>query len=159
MIGMFGLINTRENVVTKAKNVTWRWQGDCKVITSHVPSEDGYCMVYSGGKKSFVHRLVWESSNGEIPKGMVIMHTCDNPSCFNLKHLRMGTQRDNMRDKINKGRVRKGFKKLTKSQARSVKFDHPALMDREVAARYGITRSAVQQIRSGRTWGKITDEE
>ena len=36
------------------------------------------------------HRWVWEQAHGPIPKGMVIMHTCDNPA-VELTHLRSCT--------------------------------------------------------------------
>ena len=49
-------------------------------------------------------RLQWMHFHGEIPDGMVIMHTCDNPCCVNPEHLRLGSQGDNMRDCISKGR-------------------------------------------------------
>ena len=37
---------------------------------------------------------------GEIPKGMVIRHKCDNPNCCNIEHLEIGTQKDNIEDMI-----------------------------------------------------------
>ena len=39
-----------------------------------------------------LHRWVWEQVNGPIPPGMVVMHRCDNPPCFRLDHLMLGTQ-------------------------------------------------------------------
>jgi len=61
-----------------------------------------------GRRKVYVHRWVWAQVNGPIPPGMEIMHTCDNPPCFRLAHLRIGTRRDNARDMVQKGRGRRG---------------------------------------------------
>jgi len=45
-----------------------------------------------------------EIEDGPIPNGINVLHTCDNPPCCNPKHLFRGTQLDNMRDKVQKGR-------------------------------------------------------
>lgn len=50
------------------------------------------------------HRLVWVLVNGEIPENLVVMHSCDNPRCCNIEHLSLGTRKDNMDDKMMKGR-------------------------------------------------------
>lgn len=52
----------------------------------------------------YVHRLVWEAINGPIPEGMVVMHRCDNPACYRLDHLQLGTQADNLADMCSKRR-------------------------------------------------------
>lgn len=57
----------------------------------------------------YVHRQVWIMANGPIPPGKVIMHSCDNPACFLLAHLSLGTMADNNADKAAKGRARNGF--------------------------------------------------
>lgn len=45
------------------------------------------------------HRFAYESATGKIiPKGLYVLHTCDNPLCCNPKHLYCGTQEDNGRD-------------------------------------------------------------
>jgi HNH endonuclease len=49
--------------------------------------------------------LAWEDANqASLLPGAVIMHTCDNPRCINPKHLVLGTQAENIRDMMAKGR-------------------------------------------------------
>ena len=61
------------------------------------------------GTTNSLHRIAWEAHNAEpIPEGLLVMHTCDNPACFNPAHLVLGTYQDNMDDKCSKGRQRGG---------------------------------------------------
>jgi HNH endonuclease len=68
--------------------------------------KDGYRWEWDSATKREVlaHRLAWERRFGPIPEGLVIMHVCDNRACKNLDHLVLGTQGDNVRDMITKGR-------------------------------------------------------
>jgi DNA-binding XRE family transcriptional regulator len=50
------------------------------------------------------HRVAWLLTRGDIPKGMYLCHTCDMPRCVNPAHLFLGTQKDNMRDCVDKNR-------------------------------------------------------
>ena len=53
------------------------------------------------------HRLArarWLQENGDIPKGLWVLHSCDNPFCINLKHLYLGDNKDNMQDMWIRGR-------------------------------------------------------
>lgn len=66
----------------------------------------GYgCFCYKG-EKIRAHRIsyIWANSLKEIPKGLFVCHTCDNPSCVNPEHLWLGTNSDNMKDCVAKGR-------------------------------------------------------
>ena len=50
------------------------------------------------------HRAAWVLKNGPIPRGLYVCHTCDNPACCNVEHLFLGTPKQNMDDKMSKGR-------------------------------------------------------
>src|SRR3990170_3622397 len=43
------------------------------------------------------HRAAWILTNGQIPGGKHVLHTCDNVLCCNPDHLYIGTHQDNMR--------------------------------------------------------------
>jgi hypothetical protein len=68
----------------------------------------GYGKLCTHGKTKKAHRLAWELRMGPIPAGMVVCHRCDNPPCFRVDHLFLGTLGDNNRDAVAKGRNIKG---------------------------------------------------
>lgn len=86
-----------------AEDGCWNWTGTKNI--------NGYGMINPGGRshtKVFAHRASWEIHNDkEIPKGMVVMHSCDNRKCINPDHLAVGTQSDNLLDMSIKGRGRR----------------------------------------------------
>lgn len=79
-------------------------------------NHDGYgafSTTRNGVKFRFLaHRVAYQltHNNIQLSPNDCICHHCDNPRCINPKHLFLGTQADNMADKVAKGRQAKGNK-------------------------------------------------
>ena len=71
-------------------------------------NKQGYGQFRWKGKVELAHRVSMMIHNGLIEDGKQVLHRCDNPSCVNPKHLFLGTNADNVKDKMKKGRHRCG---------------------------------------------------
>jgi hypothetical protein len=71
-------------------------------------TNQGYGHACFNKKVLLAHRVAWMIRHGSIPEGMCVLHKCDNPSCCNVDHLFLGTNDDNVADKVAKGRVPRG---------------------------------------------------
>src|SRR5690348_1405181 len=81
----------------KFTNTCWLW-------TAYI-NHYGYGIYNPRHQKSQgAHRFIWTHYFGEIPEGMFVCHKCDVRNCVNPKHLFIGTNKDNMDDKMAKGR-------------------------------------------------------
>lgn len=108
------------------------------------------------------HRMAWELSNGPIPDGFDVCHSCDHSPCVRLSHLFLGTARDNMRDAIAKNRIPMGENrtrsKLTDATVRRIRIDYAAggVTQDELARRFGVTQPLVAQVINGKAWQHVT---
>ena len=128
----------------------WLWSGDV--------NGGGYARV-----EPFRHRNgqreAWRAAFGD-PGDAHVLHRCDMRCCLNPDHLFLGSNADNVADKVAKSR-----------QARSQGEQHPAavLTDAQVmeiyhdarplsaiAAALGVTKATVNDIRSGKHWAHLT---
>lgn len=73
----------------------WLWLGG---------TQDGYGRLRYAGKKILAHRLSWEMHFGKIPEGLWVLHKCDVRNCIRPEHLFLGTNQDNVDDKMRKKR-------------------------------------------------------
>lgn len=97
-----GRVNPNLPVEDKFKLRTAK-KGNCLLWTGS-KTRAGYGIIMINGKMEYVHRYVYAKHNGEIPKKMVIRHTCDTPACVEQTHLLIGLQADNVRDAVERKR-------------------------------------------------------
>ncbi len=90
-----------------SKKITFKEnENGCFEITSHKPNSNGYSLIRKYGKRTSIHRFIYEQCFGEIPLGLVVRHKCDNKSCINPEHLLIGTRQDNVNDAIERNRYK-----------------------------------------------------
>lgn len=77
-------------------------KGGC-LLWKGKPGNAGYGRTSFCGKKYSIHRLSYTLFNGEIPRGMWVLHKCDVKLCANPEHLFLGTCKDNVLDAVKKG--------------------------------------------------------
>lgn len=89
--------------IEKAESGCWLWTGSKLKRKGRE-----YGQIRVNGKTSKAHAVSYKIHKGEIPKGLWVLHSCDNPSCVNPEHLWLGTAKDNTADMYEKGRARPG---------------------------------------------------
>lgn len=119
----------------------------------------GYGYLCINGFYWRVHRLMWTLAYGEIKKGKLICHSCDNPKCVNLGHLFLGTYLDNNRDSIRKGRGKKqngesnASSKLKAKQVKEIRRLYQlGLSQSKIAEQFGVDQSNVSRIVNRKKW-------
>ena len=122
--------------------------------------KQGYGSFYFKGRHIKAHRMAWELTYGAIPEGKRVCHYCDNPSCTNPEHLFLGTQKDNIRDMMAKGRsptvgvsqVGEDNRnaKLTKEEALAI-YQSPAPC-KLLAKLYPVSLQQIYNIKNGYRW-------
>ena len=126
----------------------------------------GYGQFHTGRegdrKMSYAHRVAYEIYVGPIPKGLLVLHRCDNPPCVRPEHLFVGTTMDNIRDRDAKGRQNgpKGethhSAKLTAKDVREIRRRSHAFGEGiELAMEFGVSNCTISKIVLRRTWKSI----
>ncbi len=145
----------------------WLWTGN------RYPN--GYGRVWWKGASHGAHRVAWELATTAWPGDSQVLHRCDNPQCVNPAHLFLGTQRDNMRDRLTKGKYARGDQhparahpervlrgrthgnaKLTEADVAEIRRRVAAGEKRnQIAALFGVTPTLVGGIVKRRTWRHV----
>lgn len=134
----------------------WLVTGSCN-RSGHVKISQG--STSNGTFRQFrAHAIAWEQANGHpVPAGLVVMHTCDQPRCCNPRHLRVGTQADNIHDSIDKGRYNAfGRQKLCADQVRQIRaLAAGGELQKSIARQFGVANNTVSAIVHGKTWTRL----
>ena len=144
-----------ERLVIKNENC-WEWK--------NATDGNGYGRIYLGSRRALLaHRVSYLIHKGEIPDGLFVCHSCDNPTCTNPLHLFLGTPKDNMQDCIKKGRknVPRGANhynvKLTIDQAIKIKeLTKLKYTQIRLSKMFNVSPSTIQNIVDGKTWKNAT---
>jgi hypothetical protein len=107
---------------------------------------NGYGRIAFKGANRRAHRVSWVVSRGDIPAGLYVLHSCDNPKCIRVEHLFLGTAKDNAVDKSKKGRCPKTREnKLSKEDVQRI-LESPLTVT-ALAHKYKVRSSHISMIR------------
>jgi hypothetical protein len=129
-------------------NKCWVWKG--KIL----PSGHGR---YTR-RDQMAHRVSYQLHKGKIPKGKLLRHTCDNPPCVNPRHLVPGTIKQNVQDRVSRGRQIHGSKigtsKLKEAQVKSIRstYSKGGTSQSAIAEKYHVSQPTVGLITRGVQW-------
>lgn len=148
---------------TKVIGNCWEWQLSVKGFGY------GYMTIGSrtdGTRKTeTAHRASYAAFNGDIPKGMWVLHRCDNPKCCNPEHLYLGDRRQNVKDMMDRGRLNHAVgegapnSKLTVDEVRSIRDEriNKNTSYRNLAKKYNVkSHKTIMQICKGELWSHIS---
>lgn len=138
------------------KDRCWEWTGSRSPL--------GYGRINIRRKIEFAHRMsVWIHTGRWPESDEAVLHVCDNPSCIHPDHLVVATQKENARDRENKGRgnqprgSRNGKTIFDEAEVSAIKniLRTGEMTKAELARFFGCSFSAIKSIEDGRTWGHI----
>ena len=139
-------ILSRRLIEDRSEKVPW---SGCWIWTGGY-DKNGYGQFSIMDRRIRAHVASWMAFYGNNGS-LYVLHTCDVTSCVNPFHLFLGTNADNMVDKINKGRQRvargeaSGATKLTEMQAREIMSSKESRI--VLSERYGVSRWSIDNLR------------
>lgn len=131
----------------------WEWQG--------LRNRKGYGQLWFIDQTIAAHRAAWILTHGPIPDGLWVLHKCDNPPCTNINHLFLGTNDDNVADKIAKNRQVHGanhpLAKLTDKQVVEARQRYAAggISIAALARKYGVSGVSMRNVLYRATWRHV----
>lgn len=142
-----------EKFVIKNKDQCWKWKGSWS---------GGYPQLNVNKKNIKAHRASYLINVNEIPNRMLVLHKCDNRECCNPDHLFIGTQKDNMRDMINKGRSNNvrgeecSFSKLKINDVLKIKLMiKNGILLSNICKIYNVSHTLIRKIKNNKVWKHI----
>lgn len=123
-------------------------------------NEKGYGKTRWLGKSYFVHRLVLPQICSPINNNNLVLHSCNNTSCCNVKHLRWGSYKDNSDDKFNSGREIKGENHknaiLTEDDIKDIRLSYQRGFTQDnLAKMFKTSRTNISLIVNNKRWKHV----
>jgi hypothetical protein len=80
----------------------WEWMGHRNILRGGYGT---FIDSRKSGKRMWrAHRLAYELHYGPFDPDLLVLHECDNPPCVNPAHLKLGTQKENLAEMVERGR-------------------------------------------------------
>jgi hypothetical protein len=133
------IIASRPLYVIDPETQCWIWQ---RTIT-----RDGYGMKTTRYGPVSAHRWIYTQHRGPISEGLELDHLCRNRRCVNPDHLEPVTGKENVRRGKNA--------KLTPDDVRTIRAMDGKAKHRDIAAMFGVSRSLISTVLSGKRWQDI----
>ena len=126
----------------------------CWIWTGRVNDQDGRYGTYHAKR---AHRVAYTLFVGEIPKGLHVLHKCDDPRCVSPLCLFLGTAKDNAADMVTKDRHTRGERspmaKLNESQVRYIREEMArGVVGTTLAEELGVANCTVYNIKHRKRW-------
>ena len=127
----------------------WLWQAAI--------ANTGYGAIRCKGNTFSSHRLAFIFANGEISRGLSVLHRCDTRACCNPAHLFLGTRRENQLDMKAKGRAGWGGNRLTEAEVREAfAMRSRGIRNRAIAMHFNVGDSLISNLFAGRNYSRWT---
>lgn len=140
------------------------FSGDCWIWKAYI-TKSGYGSYRHGNSMVLAHRFIWSVVNGVIPEGLCVLHKCDVRNCVNPDHLFLGSNQDNVDDRVIKGREgertgeKNGRSKLNKEQVEEIRKLYKRgtnikneFSQRGLAKRFGVSNVVISGVVNNRSW-------
>ena len=139
----------------------WEWTGHC------LSSGYGWFAIKSGISRG-AHRVSALISGllDSLDSKMQVLHKCDNPKCVNPNHLFVGSNADNVADRVSKGRTRykaqlnesNGMAKLVKSQILFMRglYNSGEFSQSQLGRAFKVGQPTVHKIIHKQRWGNVS---
>lgn len=130
----------------------WNWTA---AVNAH-----GYGWFRTETGPELAHRVAWTLTFGPVADGLHVLHRCDNRRCVNPDHLFLGTNADNVADKVSKGRqvgqpgARNPAARLTPEQVAAIRAEYArgGVTLKQLGTKYAVHLTTVHLVVKNKKW-------
>lgn len=123
---------------------------DCWLWTAQT-NATGYGIIKIGRSPKMATHVALELAGRPRIRDALALHSCDNPSCVNPRHLRWGTRKENTADMDARNRRGRGYRRKPYVSDEVVTAIAKATApQRQIASQFGVSLGLVNKIRNGK---------